>query len=171
MSDRLKVLITIDDFGVPGNRFHCAIANALALADTDVLRPKVDENTIRYSRRSTGMTYIYVTPQRAADFIREFDRKVKHPKAQVRVEALKPFYLNLTEKNLMEVRPVSPPRQRQSDIKREMKRALDRAPAAVKAARPVATASKAEATTRIAPSAPKKRAPSSTPRQSPAWRV
>lgn len=132
---KLRVRISIDEFGLPGNRFHCAIANALAMADPDLLRVKVDENTISFNRRSTQARYVYVTPVRAAQFIREFDRKLADPRGNSQPDALNPFYLNLSERNLLEVREFNL-KQRTKDVQREMQRALGRASEKVKEASP-----------------------------------
>lgn len=178
--EKLRVRVTIDEFAIPGNRGHCAIANALKVADPDILNPRADENVITYRRRSNGTSYIHMTPRRAAEFIREFDRKIKDPSAHVNPKLLAPFFLNLSEQTLMETRAVAPDRNR--EVQRQKRKALKNAPDPVKAARPSVTAAVTtkKVTKSTAGAVPKKTATTGegasqkvTPRRhwSPTWRI
>ena len=93
MNTHLKIRVNPNEFGLPGNRHHCAIANALMLADSDLTYVRVDQENIRFSRRSTSTRYEFVTPHNAAAFIREFDK--------VGTVKVKPFTLTLTDRDLI----------------------------------------------------------------------
>jgi len=103
MTVHLKVRVDPDEFGLPGNRHHCAIANALMLADNDLVNVRVDEDNIRFSRRSTGTRFEFVTPGNAAAFIREFDKLVAAPDGagKVRKMTAQPFTLVLRDTALI----------------------------------------------------------------------
>lgn len=107
MNIHLKVRIDADELGMPGNRHHCAIANAIMLADSDVVLVRVDEDNIRFSRRSTNTRYTYATPARAATFIREFDRLISAADGggKVRATPAKPFTLELGDDQLIAAVP------------------------------------------------------------------
>jgi hypothetical protein len=107
MSVHLKVHVDPDEFGLPGNRHHCAIANALMLADEDLIHVRVDEDNIRFSRRSTNSRFEYVTPANAAAFIREFDKLVAAVDGggKVRKMTAQPFTLTLTDRDLIRETP------------------------------------------------------------------
>jgi len=73
MPPTIRIKIRRDEFSVPQNRGHCPIANALKLADDDILAPRVSRQEIIFSRRSSGMRYTYFTPAKAKKFIQELD--------------------------------------------------------------------------------------------------
>lgn len=107
MNTHLKLHIDADELGVPGNRHHCAIANAIMLADPDVVMVRVDEDNIRFSRRSTNTRFTFATPARAATFIREFDRLIRAKDGGGRIRAMtaRAFTLELTDDNLIAAVP------------------------------------------------------------------
>jgi hypothetical protein len=110
MSTNVSVRVVDDGYGVPGSKSHCAIANALMLADPDILYAKADRQYVRFSRRSTGMRYTFATPARAAAFIDTFDAGAGHGK---RTPA-DPFTLKLSEDNLVEATPRKKVKREQS---------------------------------------------------------
>lgn len=107
MTVYIKTDVCADELGLPGNRHHCAIANALMLLDPDIVNVRVDEYRIRFSRRSTNMRYEFVTPAEAGEFIAEFDKMVAAADGGGKVRAMtaRPFRLVLTDKHLVGVRP------------------------------------------------------------------
>jgi len=80
------------------------------LADDDLIHVRVDQDNIRFSRRSTGSRFEYVTPTNAAKFIHEFDKLVaaEDGAGKVRKMTAEPFTLVLTDRDL--IREI--PRQR-----------------------------------------------------------
>jgi hypothetical protein len=120
----VRVDVTADEMGLPGNRHHCAIANAIMLADPDIVRVRVDDEQIRFSRRSTGTRFEYVTPAKAAAFIHEFDKLVatRDSGGKVRQMTAEPFTLQLTSRDLVREHP-----QRQRSAPAAIRRAAVRA--------------------------------------------
>lgn len=108
MNEHAKVQVTDDGLGVPGSKSHCAIANALMLSDSDIVYAKADKQFIRFSRRSTGLRYVFATPARAAKFINKFDDPDRV--GPVHDE----FTLRLTDDNLVGTAPRKKVKREQS---------------------------------------------------------
>lgn len=179
MGNKIYFRCWVEDDGsaIPGNRLHCPIANAIILADPDILRPWVDENVIYFTRRSDNYRYRFVTPEEAVRFIREFDRFVEAPDGGGRVRKMSAyaFELILTSKDLISIEERQPSRQRSAAyaVRATAERAygptfssvraeIERGMAEIAEPVPAAAASKPHAVSPVAPakrkaSAPRKR--------------
>lgn len=94
---RTHVVAPITLEGFRNNENNCPIAFNVGLSDDDILRPRANEKTIRFSRRSTGLRYIFATPEEAVAFIAATDAK----------ETPTPFVLKLTDKELLSVKEIA----------------------------------------------------------------
>lgn len=96
----LKVLVSLADIEfIPGNEGHCPIARAMKLTDPDILVPRATDKRITFSRRSTGLRYVYQTPLGAVRFIHAVDAIVETKKIP------DDYQLILTEHDLISARP------------------------------------------------------------------
>lgn len=97
MPQPVKIKVTSDGYGERRNKGHCPIANALKLSDEDILSPKVDDEFVVFSRRSTDLRYEYFTPVRAFKWLRSYDAGNRP----------KPFFLVLDDSLLDSTKPRS----------------------------------------------------------------
>lgn len=110
---RSRVYLECDVAGdadaIPGNQHHCAIVNAIILSDSDIVACRVNQEEIRYSRRSNGMRYRFHTPSEAANFIRDFDKLIESADGRGRVRKMNAlaFTLRLTDSDLISTEPRS----------------------------------------------------------------
>lgn len=95
MSEPVRVKVQMLDYAEPHNRGRCPIAFALKLSDLDILSPKVDDEFVVFSRRSTDLRYEYWTPDKAVKWLKDYDAG-RQPK---------PFYLKLDDTLLHSTRP------------------------------------------------------------------
>lgn len=170
MSTHVKIRIEPDELDLPGNRHHCAIANAIMLADPDIVYVRVDEDNIRFSRRSTGTRYAFTTPAKAAAFIREFDRLITAGDGGGKIRAMtaRPFTLELTDDHLIDAVP-----RRERNANYAVQRAAVKSYGPTLAGSPVAKAISAGAVkaTPVVEPKPVRKMMKATPRRRPSVRA
>src|SRR5215217_3023957 len=95
----VEQLVSLADYTfIPGNEGHCPISTALK-TNRDILVPRVNDKKISFSRRTSGLRYIYQTPLAAARFIRAVDNMLETG------EVPDPYLLILTDADLIRAYP------------------------------------------------------------------
>lgn len=91
------------------NRFRCSASNALRDSDSDIIRVETTRDTIRFSRRSTSLRYIFRTPSNCKAYMDAFDNlRQKYLSNDLPIpeaELPRGFNLRLNETDLMRTRP------------------------------------------------------------------